>query len=72
MSEASERLEWWRQKKRKSGYRYIGLWVEFHVKGKIDELAWRRQQTPGDAVRDAVVKLLAAEETGGGDLRLGC
>jgi hypothetical protein len=70
MSDASERLERWRQKKRKGGYRYIGLWVEGHVKGQIDELAWRRQQTPGDAVRDAVVKLLAAEETGGGDLRL--
>ena len=70
MSDASERLERWRQKKRKGGYRYLGLWVEGHVKGKIDELAWRRQQTPGDAVRDAVVKLLAAEETGGGDLRL--
>jgi hypothetical protein len=70
MSEASERLERWRTKKRKDGYRYIGLWVEGHVKGRIDELAWLRQQTPGDAVRDAVLKLLAAEQNGGGDLRL--
>jgi len=63
---ASERVTTWRRAKQKAGERYIGVWADYHVKTELDELAYRRHQTPGEALRDAVRVLTSQMDAGTG------
>ena len=68
---AAERVGTWRRQQKKKGMRFVGLWMDYRGKSDIDELAWRRGQTPGEAVLDAVRALSAQMDGGsGGTIRL--
>ena len=68
---AAERVDTWRRQQQQQGRRFVGLWMDFHGKTEIDELAWRRGQTPGEAVLDAVRALATQMDAGaGGVIRL--
>jgi len=66
-----ERVRKWRSDMKKKGYRPLTIWVEFHVKGELDALAYRLGQDTGDTLRDAVRTLATKVDAGtSGLLRL--
>jgi hypothetical protein len=53
MSEQSERVLAWREKKRQEGYQPLTIWLKADIKHRMEDLAFQRRQDLAEMLTDA-------------------